>query len=105
MLCDKYNLRSSSNIETDDLGRGHLKFLIYASLQVLIQQRLQFFVLLVEQARLLDQVLTLDKHLVVLTESLVERAPHGQLLSTEDGDQFFPEHFLLFLVTLCLFFS
>lgn len=104
MPCDKYILGVSSDVEANNLGRRHLKFLIDAGLQVLIQQSLQFFVLLVEQARLFDQVLTFHKHLVVLAESLVERAPHRLLLWTEDSDQFFPEHFFLFLVTFCLFF-
>ena len=75
----------SSDVEANDLSGGHLQLLIHTSLQVLIQQGLQLLVLLVQETGLLDEVLALNKHLVVLAQGLVEVAPHGQLLGAEHG--------------------
>ena len=66
---------SHSNVESNDLSGGHLQFLVDARLQVLIQQCLQFFVLLVKQTSLFDQVLTVHQKLVVLHKGLVEGFP------------------------------
>jgi len=61
----------SSDIQADHLRGRHLQLLVDASLQVLVQQSFQFFVLLVKQASLLNQVLPLHKLLVVFAQSLV----------------------------------
>ena len=74
----------SSNIEANDLGWGHLKLLIDTGLQVLVEQRLELLVLLVQQARLLDQILPVYQQLVVVAQRFIEGSPHGQLLVGED---------------------
>jgi len=79
-----------------------LKFLIHAGLQVLVQQGLQLFVLLVEHAGVFDQVLPGHEHCVVLCECGVERLPHGKLLRREHSGELLPKHFLLALVALGL---
>ena len=57
-----------------------MKLLIDASLQVLVEQSLEFFVLLVKKTGLLDQVLTVDQELVVLDERPVQGLPDRELL-------------------------
>ena len=57
-----------------------MKLLIDASLQVLVEQSLEFFVLLVKKTSLLDQVLTVDQELVVLNERPVQGLPDRELL-------------------------
>ena len=57
-----------------------MKLLIDASLQVLVEQGLEFFVLLVKKTGLLDQVLTVDQELVVLDERPVQGLPDRELL-------------------------
>lgn len=69
-----------SDVQSDDLGGWDLQLLVDASLQVLVEKRLQLFVLLIEEAGLLDQVLSVDQELVVLAQGLVEGLPHAQLL-------------------------
>ena len=69
-----------SNVEADNLSWWDLELLVDAGLEVLVQQCLQLFVLLVEKSGLLDQVLSVDKHLVVFGESRVESSPDGPLL-------------------------
>ena len=51
---------AQSDIEADDLSGWHLQLLIDTSLQVLVQKSLKLLILLVEQASLLDQVLSVD---------------------------------------------
>ena len=69
-----------SDVQSDDLSGWNLQLLVDTSLQVLVEKRLQLFVLLVEEASLLDQVLSVDEELVVLAQGLVEGLPHAQLL-------------------------
>lgn len=57
-----------------------MKLLIDASLQVLVEQSLEFLVLLVKKTGLLDQVLTVDQELVVLDERPVQGLPDRELL-------------------------
>ena len=57
-----------------------MKLLIDASLQVLVEQSLEFLVLLVKKTSLLDQVLTVDQELVVLDERPVQGLPDRELL-------------------------
>ena len=84
-----------SLVETNDLCRWDLEFLVDASLQILIEQGLKLFVLLVKKSRLLNQVLSVDKHLVVLSQSFVECFPHGELHGVEDVGQLLPIELLL----------
>jgi hypothetical protein len=81
------------------LCRRHLQLLIYASLQVLIQKRLQLLVLLVQESGLLDQVLALSQHLVVAQETLVQRPPDRQFLRRQNRSQLLPENLLFLLVS------
>ena len=92
----------SSDVQTDNLGGWHLQLLVDACLQVLIQQRLELLVLLVEQTGLLDKVLSLGEHLVIAAQRLVERLPHTELLGRQNRGQLLPEHLLLLLVAFCL---
>ena len=73
-----------SDIEADDLSGWHLQFLIDASLQVLVQKSLKLFILLVKQACLLDQVLSVDQKLIVIAQRFVECFPDRELLISED---------------------
>ena len=57
-----------------------MKLLIDASLQVLVEQSLEFLILLVKKTGLLDQVLTVDQELVVLDERPVQGLPDRELL-------------------------
>lgn len=57
------------------MGRRHLELLVDTSLQVLVEQRLELFVLLVEKTGLLDQVLSVHQHLIVLGKRLVKCSP------------------------------
>lgn len=57
-----------------------MKLLIDSSLQVLVEQSLEFLVLLVKKTGLLDQVLTVDQELVVLDERPVQGLPDRELL-------------------------
>ena len=66
----------SSDVQSNDLGRRNLQLLVDTSLQVLIEKRLELFVLLIEETGLFDQVLSVDEQLVVLAQRLVEGLPH-----------------------------
>ena len=57
-----------------------MKLLIDSSLQVLVEQSLEFLVLLVKKTGLLDQVLTVDQELVVFDERPVQGLPDRELL-------------------------
>jgi hypothetical protein len=61
----------ASVVKSDHLSRWNLQFLINTSLQVLVQEGFKLFVLLVEKTSLFDQVLTVNKHLVVFQQRLV----------------------------------
>ena len=50
--------------------------MVNTGLQVLIEKRLELFVLLVQQTSLLDEVLAIDKKLIVLCEGLIEGSPN-----------------------------
>ena len=75
---------AQSDIEADDLSGWHLQLLIDASLQVLVQKSLKLLILLVEQASLLDQVLSVDQKLIVVAQRVVKGLPDGELLIGED---------------------
>ena len=75
---------AQSDIEADDLGGWHLQLLIDTSLQVLVQKSLKLLILLVEQASLLDQVLSVDQKLIVVAQRVVKGLPDGELLIGED---------------------
>lgn len=70
----------TSDVQSNDLGRWNLQLLVDTSLQVLIEERLELFVLLIEETGLFNQVLSVDKQLVVLAQCLVKGFPHAQLL-------------------------
>ena len=91
-----------SDVQSNDLSRGYLKFLVDAGLEVLVEEGLELFVLLVEHAGVFDQVLPGHEHCVVLCECGVERLPHGKLLRREHSGELLPKHFLLALVALGL---
>ena len=55
----------SSYVESDDLCWRHVKLVVNTSLEILVEQRLQLFVLLVEQACFLNEVLALHEQAVV----------------------------------------
>ena len=50
--------------------------MVNTGLQVLIKKRLELFVLLVEKACLLDEVLAIDQKLIVLGEGLIKSSPN-----------------------------
>lgn len=75
---------AQSDIEADDLSGWHLQLLIDASLQVLVQKSLKLFILLVKQASLLDQVLSVDQKLIVIAQRVVKCFPDRELLISED---------------------
>jgi hypothetical protein len=54
------NIIIASNVKTDDLGRWHMELVIYTSLEILIQQGLKLLVLLVQEASLLNKVLSIN---------------------------------------------
>jgi hypothetical protein len=60
--------KHNSDVQADNLRGRYLQLLVDTSLQVLVQQSFQFFVLLVKQSGLLDEVLPLHKLLVVFAE-------------------------------------
>jgi len=91
-------LRAHSNIESNDLSGRHLQFLVNASLQVLVEKSLKLFILLIQQTRLLNQILTIDEQLVVLAEGFVEGLPDGEFLVGEDLGHLCPVHLLLLLL-------
>ena len=68
--------RCFSLVQTDDLGGWDLEFLVDTSLQVLIEQCLKLFVLLVKKSSFFDQVLSVYQHLIVLSQCLVQCSPH-----------------------------
>lgn len=90
---------TESDIEANDLSWWHLKLLINTSLQVLVQQSLQLLVLLVQQASLLNQVLSVDKKLIVLAQRVVKCFPNRELLIGEDLGHRGPVHALLLLLS------
>ena len=55
-----------SYIKTNNLSRRYVKLMINTCLQVLIKQCLKLFVLLIQQASLLDQVLSVNQESVIL---------------------------------------
>ena len=67
-------------------------------MQVLVEQCLKLFVLLVQQACLLDQILSVHQQLVVVAQRFIEGSPHGQLLIGEDLGHRSPVHALLLLL-------
>ena len=73
--------------------------MVNTGLQVLIEKRLELFVLLVKKTSLFNQVLTIDQKLIVLGEGLIEGSPHRKLLVTEDLSHLGPVHLLLSLLT------
>jgi len=81
-----------------------VQLVIDTGLQVLIEESLQFLVLLIEQSGLLDQVLPVDEQCVVLGECLVESLPSAQFLVVKDGGHLLPENSLLSLDSLLLLF-
>lgn len=91
-------MSTHSNVESNDLSGRNLQLLVNASLQVLIQQCFQLFVLLIEQASLFDQVLTVHQKLVVLDQSLVESLPHRLLLRGQNGRHLVPVPLNVFLL-------
>jgi len=61
-----------------------LKLLVDASLEVLVQQCFEFFILLVQKTSLFNEILTVDEELVVFSEGVIERSPDRELLVVED---------------------
>lgn len=98
----QFLLLDGSDVQADHLRGRHLQLLVNTGLQVLIQQRLKFFVLLVEQASLLNEVLPLNKLLVVLAQGRVQSFPHRLLLHRQDGSHLLPVDLLLPLLALSL---
>ena len=99
--------RCFSLVQTDDLGGWDLEFLVDTSLQVLIEQCLKLFVLLVKKSSFFDQVLSVYQHLIVLSQCLVQRPPHRELHGVQNVGQLLPIQLLLYLFSslallLCL---
>lgn len=80
-----------SVVKSDYLGWWNLELLIDTSLQVLVEQSLKLFVLLVKQSSLFDQVLSVHKHLIVLCQRLVESTPDREFLNVKNCCVFFPK--------------
>lgn len=89
----------ASNVQSDDLGRRHLQFLVDTGLQVLVEQRLELFVLLIQKTGLLDEVLSIDEKLIVLAQGFVEGLPDGELLIGKDFGHVRPVHLLFLLLS------
>ena len=81
------------------MSRRNLELLIDSSLQVLIQQRLELLVLLIEKTCLLNKVLSIHQHLVVPGQGLVQCSPHGSLLVAQDCRHLLPVDLLLLLLS------
>ena len=67
--------QSTSNVEADHLCGRHLQLLVDSSLQVLVKQRLELLVLLVQKTSLFDQILTINQELIVFLERAIESLP------------------------------
>ena len=65
-----------SNIQADNLSRRHLKLLIDTSLQVLVEQSLKLFILLVKQTGLFNEILAINQELVVFLQGIVKSFPN-----------------------------
>lgn len=80
--------------------------MIDSSLQILVKQSLQLFILLIQEPCLLDEVLSLHQEGVVLGECFIKGSPDTQALVGEDFGHSLPEHlFLALLALLFLLFS
>ena len=79
-----------------------MELLVDSSLQVLIKQRLQLFILLVEQTSLFNQVLPINEHLVVFGQSLIKCFPDRPLLLVENSRHPLPVELLLLLLSGCV---
>lgn len=93
-----------SNIQSDNLSRGYMQFMVDSSLKVLVEECLQLFVLLVQQSCFLNEVLPLNQESVVLGKCFVQGSPHALLLFVEHSSHFLPEDSLLSLYPLLLLF-
>ena len=88
-----------SDIETDDLSGWYLQLLVNTGLQVLVEQSFELLVLLIQQTCLFDEVLSVDKELVVFAEGLIERLPHRKLLVSQNLSHGGPVYALLLLLS------
>jgi len=76
--------------------------MIDSSLQVLIEQSFQLFVLLIQQTSLFDQVLSVNKKCVILRQSFVKSSPHREAFVWKHFRHSLPKHFLFSLLSFCL---
>jgi len=65
--------------------------MIDSGLQVLVQERLEFFILLVEESSIFNQVLSVDEQLVIFREGLVQGSPQGHFVIRKNFGHFLPE--------------
>lgn len=68
-----------------------MQFVVDSSLEVLVKQCFEFFILLVEETGFFNQVLSLNEQAVVLGEGFIEGSPDALFLVVEDSGHFFPE--------------
>jgi hypothetical protein len=76
--------------------------MVDSCLQVLVKQRLEFFILLVEQTSIFNQILSVHQQTVVLAECIVEGPPHTLLLLIQHSSHLLPENTLFPLNALLL---
>ena len=79
-----------------------MQLLVNTGLQVLVEQSFELLVLLIQQTCLFDEVLSVDKELVVFAEGLIERLPHRKLLISQNLGHGGPVHALLLLLSACV---
>lgn len=77
-----------------------MQLLVDSSLKVLVEERLQLLILLIEETSLFDEVLPVDKEVVVIDECFVKGSPHAKLLEREDLGHLGPVQ-SLFLFLAC----
>ena len=76
--------------------------MIDSSLQVLVEQSFQLFILLIQQTSLFDQVLSVNEKCVVLSQSFVKSSPDGEAFVGKNFGHSLPEHFLFPLLSFLL---
>jgi len=81
-----------------------MQFVINTSLQILIEQGLEFFILLVEESGFFDEVLSVNQKSVVFGEGFVKSLPCAKLLIIKNCCHLLPEDSLLSLDSLLLLF-
>jgi len=76
--------------------------MIDSSLQVLVEQCFQLFILLIQQTSLFDQVLSVNEKCVVLSQSFVKSSPDGEAFVGKNFGHSLPKYFLFPLLSFLL---